>query len=223
MCILQNCFKLLLCPYRTILLTKVDADEQKRLEEEKDQQEFQDLDAAVGFAKVIRKISESKKVVVGHNMLLDLCHTIQQFVAPLPEEYEEFKLLVNATLPKIVDTKLMASTSPLREEIANTSLEELLKTVSQAPFKLPKVESDDESSGYEMGDKAIEKYHEAGYDAFITGLCFIGKSLLIYQKMKNNYYFVLFFQHYPTDLEHSVLQQLTKLMYLQMTSSWLHL
>ena len=173
--IVQNCFKLLLCPSRTILLTKVDADEQKRLEEEKDRQEFQDLDAAVGFAKVIRKISESKKVVVGHNMLLDLCHTIQQFVAPLPEEYEEFKLLVNATLPKIVDTKLMASTSPLREEIANTSLEELLKTVSQAPFKLPKVESDDESSGYEMGDKAIEKYHEAGYDAFITGLCFIGK------------------------------------------------
>ena len=27
-----------------------------------------------------------------------------------------------------------------------------------------------------MGDKAIEKYHEAGYDAFITGLCFIAMS-----------------------------------------------
>ena len=27
-----------------------------------------------------------------------------------------------------------------------------------------------------MGDKVVQKYHEAGYDAFITGLCFIAMS-----------------------------------------------
>ena len=30
--------------------------------------------------------------------------------------------------------------------------------------------------GYEMGDNVVQKYHEAGYDAFITGLCFIAMS-----------------------------------------------
>ena len=74
-------------------------------------------------------------------MFLDLCHTLQQFVAPLPEDYDEFKALTNSTFPKIIDTKLMATTSPLREEIFKASLDELLKTVSQSPFKLPKVEA----------------------------------------------------------------------------------
>ena len=27
-----------------------------------------------------------------------------------------------------------------------------------------------------MGDNVVQKYHEAGYDAFITGLCFIAMS-----------------------------------------------
>ena len=78
------------------------------------------------------------------------------------------------------DTKLMATTTPLREEIFNSTLEDLVKTISKAPFKFPEVVSEKDNSGYEMGDKAIEKYHEAGYDAFITGLCFIGKNSDIY-------------------------------------------
>ena len=52
------------------------------------------MDEAVGFCKVIHKISESKKIVVGHNMFLDILYTLQQFVAPLPEDYDEFKVNV---------------------------------------------------------------------------------------------------------------------------------
>ena len=51
------------------------------------------MDEAVGFCKVIHKISESKKIVVGHNMFLDILYTLQQFVAPLPEDYDEFKVI----------------------------------------------------------------------------------------------------------------------------------
>ena len=86
---------------RCILVTKVDPEEVKKMENDRDQLEFEDLEAAVGFSKVIRRISESQKTVVGHNMLLDVCYTLQQFVAPLPEDYDEFKHLVKASLPKI--------------------------------------------------------------------------------------------------------------------------
>ena len=83
------------------------------------------------------------------------------------------------------DTKLMATTTPLREEIFNSTLEDLVKIISKAPFKFPEVVSEKDNSGYELGDKAIEKYHEAGYDAFITGLCFIGNLDILLKSMFN--------------------------------------
>ena len=92
----------------------------------------------------------------------------------LPPNYSDFKLLMHATLPKVCDTKLMASTTPFREEIRNSSLEGLLMTVKNDPFKIPEMVPG-EIEGYSLGE-SNEKYHEAGYDAFITGLCFIAMS-----------------------------------------------
>ena len=43
----------------------MDADEQRKVEADRDKLEFDDLDSAVGFAKVIQKISESRKPVIG--------------------------------------------------------------------------------------------------------------------------------------------------------------
>lgn len=40
------------------------------------------------------------KTIVGHNMLLDLCHIIRQFVTPLPADYAEFKNLVHNLFPR---------------------------------------------------------------------------------------------------------------------------
>ena len=59
-------------------LFQADSAEQDRREAERDQNEVDELDAAVGFSKVIKKISSSNKLVVGHNMLLDLCFTLNQ-------------------------------------------------------------------------------------------------------------------------------------------------
>ncbi len=160
---------------RVIVLTKVNEEEIRKLEQERNDSEFVEVESAVGFAKVVRKMSQSKKLLVGHNMLLDLCHTLQQFVAPLPTDYEDFKLLAVSTFPNMIDTKLLASTSPLKEDIPNSALEELLKIVQASPFELPPVaQGDNDHPGYEIGETS-EKYHEAGYDAFITGLCFIAQ------------------------------------------------
>ena len=70
------------------------ASDEEKIQEERDRAEFAEVDEAVGFCKVIQKISESKKIVVGHNMFLDILYTLQQFVAPLPEDYDEFKVNV---------------------------------------------------------------------------------------------------------------------------------
>ena len=67
----------------------------------------------------------------------------------------------------LTDTKLIASSSPLKEEIPGTSLEELHKIL-----EIPKVPSALDHPGYDQVDN--DKYHEAGYDAYVTGLCLIG-------------------------------------------------
>ena len=98
---------------------------------ENDQAEMESLEDSLGFTRVIQKITESGKLVVGHNMLLDVAFTLNQFAAPLPTEYHEFKVIPNqyknsskltfnqalaaTALPRVMDTKLMANTAPLRQ------------------------------------------------------------------------------------------------------------
>uniref|UniRef100_A0A5K1VKT8 Poly(A)-specific ribonuclease PARN n=1 Tax=Macaca mulatta TaxID=9544 RepID=A0A5K1VKT8_MACMU len=144
---------------RYIVISKVDEEERKRREQQKHAKEQEELNDAVGFSRVIHAIANSGKLVIGHNMLLDVMHTVHQFYCPLP-----------AVSDLLLDTKLMASTQPFKDIINNTSLAELEKRLKEIPFSPPKVES---AEGFPSYDTASEQLHEAGYDAYITGLCFI--------------------------------------------------
>uniref|UniRef100_A0A671SVH2 Poly(A)-specific ribonuclease PARN n=1 Tax=Sinocyclocheilus anshuiensis TaxID=1608454 RepID=A0A671SVH2_9TELE len=155
---------------RFIQISKVDEEERRRREQQKQQREQEELNDAVGFSRVIRAISKSGKLVVGHNMLLDVMHTIHQFCGPLPEELDDFKEVAMSVFPRLLDTKLMASTQPFKEIISNTSLAELHKQLREKPFRSPTTECPE---GIQSYDTSTEQLHEAGYDAFITGLCFI--------------------------------------------------
>ncbi|XP_005813387.1 poly(A)-specific ribonuclease PARN [Xiphophorus maculatus] len=155
---------------RYIQISKVDEEERKRREQQKLEKEQEELNNAVGFSRVIHAISKSGKLVVGHNMLLDVMHTIHQFYCPLPEDLQDFKEVAMCVFPRLLDTKLMASTQPFKELINNTSLAELEKQAKETPFKPPQVET---AEGFPSYDTAQEQLHEAGYDAYITGLCFV--------------------------------------------------
>ncbi|OWF39732.1 Poly(A)-specific ribonuclease PARN [Mizuhopecten yessoensis] len=117
-----------------------------------------------------KQAAEVGKLVVGHNMMLDLIHTLHQFFYPLPESYAEFKDMSLSAFPKLLDTKLMASTSPFKERIMNTTLADLQKILEVKPFQKPQVEMPEKFTKY-----SVEKgpLHEAGYDAYLTGICFI--------------------------------------------------
>ncbi|XP_027796241.1 poly(A)-specific ribonuclease PARN [Marmota flaviventris] len=155
---------------RYIVISKVDEEERKKREQQKHAKEQEELNDAVGFSRVIHAIANSGKLVIGHNMLLDVMHTVHQFYSPLPADLNEFKELTTCVFPRLLDTKLMASTQPFKDIINNTSLAELEKRVKETPFNPPKVES---AEGFPSYDTASEQLHEAGYDAYITGLCFI--------------------------------------------------
>jgi len=158
---------------RVICVIKADEEQQQKMAWLKDQAELSDLDVAFGFSRVIQKMTESGKLVVGHNMILDVAHTLNQFCGPLPESYQDFKAMTTAVFPNLLDTKLMANTIPFKQEIFNSSLEELHKAVQLPPYDLPPVPPKFSGSGYKADSAS---FHEAGFDAYITGLCFIAMS-----------------------------------------------
>ncbi|XP_015595875.2 poly(A)-specific ribonuclease PARN isoform X1 [Cephus cinctus] len=144
-------------------------EEEKQREVERREKEKSEVQEAVGLSALLRKIADSGKLLVGHNMLLDLCHIVHQFFAPLPESYSEFKALIHCLFPRILDTKVICQSPQFRESVLSSNLNILLETVSKAPFSLPEVNSV-ENRSYSV---SAMKSHEAGYDAYITGLCFI--------------------------------------------------
>uniref|UniRef100_A0A8C0IHT7 Poly(A)-specific ribonuclease PARN n=1 Tax=Bubo bubo TaxID=30461 RepID=A0A8C0IHT7_BUBBB len=145
---------------RYIAISKVNEEERKRREQQKQAKEQEELNDAVGFSRVVHAIANSGKLVIGHNMLLDVMHTIHQFYCPLPDDLSEFKEV----------TSCYCFSKLILFIINNTSLAELEKRLKEVPFSPPKVES---AEGFPSYDTASEQLHEAGYDAYITGLCFI--------------------------------------------------
>ncbi len=66
----------------------------------------------------------------------------------------------------------MASSYPFRDDVPSSALAHLHATLSSpSEFNLPEVTPKTPARGYQ-GLK--ERYHEAGFDAYVTGVCFIG-------------------------------------------------
>ncbi|XP_011787537.1 PREDICTED: poly(A)-specific ribonuclease PARN-like, partial [Colobus angolensis palliatus] len=150
--------------------------------------EKEELNDAVGFSRVIHAIANSGKLVIGHNMLLDVMHTVHQFYCPLPADLSEFKEMTTCVFPRIqVNLELVLQVWTLLQslrEVADDGTEYLLQRSRDAGarFKMTDVFNSFENfflfflesaEGFPSYDTASEQLHEAGYDAYITGLCFI--------------------------------------------------
>jgi poly(A)-specific ribonuclease len=142
----------------------------------------QEMDEAIGFSKVIEALSESKLPVVGHNALLDFVYVFHQFYKPLPETLTEFKTQLLELFPTIYDTKHVTLRSPLGEKLKSTGLSSLFEymreNVKPGPESL--IPRDKRFDTYRQALKAEDDgnasllCHEAGFDAFMTAVCFLG-------------------------------------------------
>ncbi|KAJ1527889.1 hypothetical protein ONE63_007825 [Megalurothrips usitatus] len=143
----------------------------KKRNEEKKEKEWNDFQEAIGLSHLIKAISNSGKLIIGHNCLLDICHIVNRFRYPLPSSYDNFKELVHHIFPRIIDTKFMSTAPPIKDLIPPCPLGKLWDTLREAPFNMPKVEGNVEGRKY---SNLIDKSHEGAYDALITGQCFLG-------------------------------------------------
>lgn len=103
-----------------------------------------------------RRLQNRSPVVIGHNILMDLCFLHSSFVEPLPESLQEFRALTRDRLPRIVDTKYLFMRGG-DEMSPDYSLGECFADVRNQ--KLPVV-APDPSYGYPKPCP-----HQAGYDS----------------------------------------------------------
>ena len=95
---------------RDLCLVRADAPgpDNRAVEEER-------LGRQAGFSRVLQQIADARVPVLGHNVWLDLCFVLNQFVAPLPSEVHEFLMLARQTFASVVDTKVLAGKFRVRD------------------------------------------------------------------------------------------------------------
>lgn len=79
------------------------------------------------------RLRNRSPVVVGHNILMDLCFLHTNFVAPVPKSLQEFRALTRERMPRIVDTKYLFSRGG-DEMSPDHSLGECFDAVGSPPF-----------------------------------------------------------------------------------------
>ncbi|XP_022343153.2 poly(A)-specific ribonuclease PNLDC1-like [Crassostrea virginica] len=170
------------------LLTSTDEDknivvrkvlpEEKEQEEMKQKRESSDLcNSLIGFRRVFKVLLEHKKPILGHNMLLDLLLIFDKFHKPLPAHYKDFQEEIHRIFPLILDTKHIA-TGLIRKKLdlkLNSTLGSLynvLRSQEGQDFVIhsPVIEHGEEFTAYN-GETHLP--HEAGYDAYMCGYCFL--------------------------------------------------
>lgn len=150
------------------------------LHNQKRQEEMDELGDVVGFTNVLKMIQKAGKLVIGHNMMLDVLLTMSQFFASrLPEDVNEFKALVQSVFSKTLDTKLMAESGPFKDKIGSTGLGTLVGLVKEGILEKAEVEA---AEGFTIDDDA---YHDAGFDAYCTGYVFVSLARTLMPNMPN--------------------------------------
>ncbi|KAI8823869.1 ribonuclease H-like domain-containing protein [Chytriomyces cf. hyalinus JEL632] len=159
---------------RDVQVSKLNETERARAMSGEDEFKYKligELEYLIGFRSVIDMISKSRKPVVGHNMYLDLCQTIQKFCFELPEAVAEFKTLCHNIFPTIYDTKHIANTdTKILALVSNSTLSEMSSRLA-IEIREPKIVCHPDFRDYANGQN--DKFHEAAFDAFSTGAAFL--------------------------------------------------
>ncbi|KAK7087349.1 poly(A)-specific ribonuclease PNLDC1-like [Littorina saxatilis] len=168
--------------FKNIAVEKVTAERRTELEERNkvDQEQEQEKlkQSMLGFTRVFRVLREYQKILVGHNMMMDLMFMYDKFFRPLPPKYATFKRDLHTVFPRIYDTKQMSfSMKKMLEDITgvfSTNLVQLHRILNSdkvvnSVLYTPSVSHATGLERYKDNDAP----HEAGFDAYLCGFAFL--------------------------------------------------
>mmetsp|Transcript_69440 Transcript_69440/g.166470 ORF Transcript_69440/g.166470 Transcript_69440/m.166470 type:complete len:564 (+) Transcript_69440:140-1831(+) len=137
----------------------------------------------LGFRRVWRLLKERRAPVIVHNGWFDLLFLTAAFEGPLPHHLKDWKQMVTRALPYVFDTKYLAEDVPaLRGSLGSRSaLPELASALDEKLAQLTPTQdapsgaapalsfTSAEGCGFDGGGAS---WHNAAYDAFMTGKVF---------------------------------------------------
>jgi poly(A)-specific ribonuclease len=155
----------------TLVLKKANERELLELEAKRIAEKTELFNEKIGFRRIFALLVERKLPLIVHNGMIDILFTISAFQEDLPEKYQDFKTLVHRLFPSIYDTRFMLEHIPgfFEEFDKVTSLKGLKELYSFLKSQNPPVLLSDSFSKY--NDESFA--HEAGFDAYMTGVCFL--------------------------------------------------
>ena len=148
---------------KQLVIVRLSEEERAARKAERRAAKLEKLRERAGFLRVWRLLTAARKPIVGHNLTYDLLFLLSHFHrSPLPSTLAEFKATVHELFPQVWDTKLVAMQSGRYADTMLAKLHEALVSsagVSAVPL----------AAGFEAYEGA-ERCHEAGYDAYLTGV-----------------------------------------------------
>ncbi|XP_026329312.1 pre-piRNA 3'-exonuclease trimmer-like [Hyposmocoma kahamanoa] len=129
----------------------------------------------LGFSQIISLLATYQKPIIGHNMFLDIVLLHTQFIGPLPMKYSKFKKNIHEMFPVIFDTKLisheMGKKLTFDEVWKSNVLQDLYEFFSEGKCK--KLQTGVNLIKLSTPFDVKQTYHEAGWDSYCSGYCFI--------------------------------------------------
>eukprot|EP00828_Plagiopyla_frontata_P006378 TRINITY_DN12773_c0_g1_i2.p1 TRINITY_DN12773_c0_g1~~TRINITY_DN12773_c0_g1_i2.p1 ORF type:complete len:373 (+),score=89.55 TRINITY_DN12773_c0_g1_i2:517-1635(+) len=168
----------------TILeLQKMTSEELKINAEKVEQEKWNKFYSLKGFSRIFDLIEANKKLtIVGHNCFLDLMFMMSHFNGKLDDNYQDYKQKLHSMFPRIYDTKILTNRNQLIKEtleVGNFTLERMYELSQDKKydtiFQDLKITFPQKFTDYKMDEKGMIQgvYHNAGFDAFLTGLLFL--------------------------------------------------
>ncbi|KAL0894106.1 hypothetical protein ABMA27_014150 [Loxostege sticticalis] len=129
----------------------------------------------LGFSLIINLLASYKKPIIGHNMFLDTILLHNQFIGPLPNKYSTFKKNIHELFPNMYDTKYisheMGRKLTFDEVWKSNALQDLYEFFSEGKCK--KLQQGVNPIRLKTPFNVKQSYHEAGWDSYCSGYCFI--------------------------------------------------
>ncbi len=185
-----------------MIFTKVTNDQKINLINIENDNIKKHISKAKGVKNLIEKIIEKKKILIGHNCAIDIMFIVSHFMEEIPQGYELFKKRLLNEFGGIYDTKYLFYNYKKENEIS-FHLEKLFTDFhniykDKIEITIPENFTNFLKENKENNNKEINnndnnknndienyenKFHQADYDAFVTGCSFI----YMYNEYGENY------------------------------------
>mmetsp|Transcript_37222 Transcript_37222/g.60266 ORF Transcript_37222/g.60266 Transcript_37222/m.60266 type:complete len:483 (+) Transcript_37222:306-1754(+) len=158
-----------------VFLLRINEQEKAERKCKQEEEQRKKLLAKLGFRRVFKLLAASKRPIVFHNGLFDLLFLYTHFEGNLPEDVNAFKTKLHSLFPEVYDTKVIATSDLFGRnlpEFPNTALEELFVATRNSTKNGTGHVRIQLGEGFERYAGSSGAFHEAGYDAYVTGCVF---------------------------------------------------